>query len=73
MITITEKIRNLLQTVPEDKREEVLSIAWNACCDGSWLAESDIDYDVWSHGTPEEMESVEMEAVAQAIESIKKS
>ena len=69
MITLTKEIEVLLSELPEIKRAEVLTRAWNACCDGAYLANEGVVADLWDGGHELQRSEFELEVVTEFVEN----
>jgi len=73
MITITKKIKELLENFTETQKKIILEGAWDACCDGEWLGQnyndSETFLDPWAISNSELCAEIEEEAVDQCKRS----
>jgi hypothetical protein len=71
MITITEKIFKLIEPYDGFKQKEILSMAWDICCDGAALSDLEIilDYDPWDGEHEEKRKEIEYHVVECVIDA----
>lgn len=69
MITVTKEIQKILAPYNSIQRNEILEAAWQACCDGNFLASLGLDFDPWSEGNEIMITEIEMEAVTEVIKN----
>jgi hypothetical protein len=69
MIEVTKNIKYILELVKPSARDEVLKMAWEACCDGATLP--DLDYDPWDGLHEEKRMDIEEFFVLKTIEIFK--
>lgn len=76
MITMTKEIENMISSYPKETQDKILQMAWDACCDGQWLADmacyleiSWEDTDPWDGKHDELKTELEFEAVKELVEN----
>jgi len=69
MIQITEEIKKLLTSFSEEEKGDILKTAWDACCDGEYLANGypSLNHDPWDTGDDETAREIESDAVKGRI------
>ena len=70
MITITRDIIDLIGPYTHDEKIAILSNAWNACCDGAYLARYELTSNPWEEGHKLTQGLIEYAAIIDAINAI---